>query len=207
MLDLACGTGAFSNLFAKKGIEVIGVDMSEEMLSVAREKAVEQGNDVLFLCQMAEELDLYGTVDGAICCLDSLNHITNIKNLKKAVSKVSLFLEKDCLFIFDMNTVYKHEKILANNVFVKENADVFCVWQNRYDKRKRSTEIMLDFFVTRENGYERFSENFYEKAYTEQEIQKLLLECGFSLEAVYSDMKTTPAESNDERIIFVAKKI
>ena len=111
------------------------------------------------------------------------------------------------MFIFDMNTVYKHEKILADNVFVKENDDVFCVWQNRYDKRKRSTEIMLDFFVTRENGYERFSENFYEKAYSEEEIKNVLLDCGFSVEAVYSDMKTTPAKPDDERIIFVAKRI
>ena len=159
LLDMACGTGGFSEQFLKFGIDVIGVDPSPEMLSVAREKLYNNGNSPLLLCQSAAELDLYGTVDGAICCLDSLNHITSIKNLKKAISKVSLFLEKDGLFIFDMNTVYKHEKILADNVFVKENDDVFCVWQNRYDKRKRSTEIMLDFFVTRENGYERFSEN------------------------------------------------
>ena len=80
LLDLACGTGGFSNCFAKKGIEVIGVDMSEEMLAKAGENSAEMGTDVLFLCQKAEELDLYGTVDGAICCMDSLNHITNIKN-------------------------------------------------------------------------------------------------------------------------------
>ena len=68
LLDVACGTGGFSNEFAKQGIEVIGADMSQEMLSVAREKSVQQGHDILYLCQKAEELDLYGTVDGAVCC-------------------------------------------------------------------------------------------------------------------------------------------
>jgi ubiquinone/menaquinone biosynthesis C-methylase UbiE len=87
-------------------------------LSVAREKSAEQGNDVLYLCQDAAKLDLYGTVDGAICCLDSLNHITDYDKFCEAVSRVSLFLEKDRLFIFDVNTVYKHKEVLGNNTFV-----------------------------------------------------------------------------------------
>jgi len=91
LLDVACGTGGFSNCFAKQGVEVIGADMSEEMLSLAREKSAELGNDILYLCQKAQELDLYGTVDGAVCCLDSLNHITDYKELCKALVKISLF--------------------------------------------------------------------------------------------------------------------
>ena len=133
LLDVACGTGGFSNEFAKQGIEVIGTDMSEEMLSVARENSAVLGQDVLYLCQKAEELDLYGTVDGAVCCLDSLNHITDYKTLCKAFSKVSMFLEKDRLFIFDVNTVYKHREILGDNVFVTDNGNLYCVWANLYN--------------------------------------------------------------------------
>ena len=77
MLDLACGTGNFSTEFARRGIEVIGVDISEDMLAVANEKNLELEQPVLYLCQPAEELELYGTVDGAVCLLDSLNHITD----------------------------------------------------------------------------------------------------------------------------------
>jgi ubiquinone/menaquinone biosynthesis C-methylase UbiE len=91
MLDLACGTGEFSNHFAQKGVSVIGVDISYDMLSVAREKTAEAGNDILYLCQDAAELDLYGTIDGAICCLDSLNHITDYEKFCKALERVSLF--------------------------------------------------------------------------------------------------------------------
>lgn len=207
MLDLACGTGGFSNQFALKGIEVIGVDKSEEMLSVARENSGELQTDVLFLCQSAEELDLYGTVDGAVCCLDSLNHITDRKKLKTAIERVSLFLEKDRLFIFDVNTVYKHEKVLADNTFVLEEENIYCVWQNKYNKSKKSTDINLDFFIEQDNKYERFSESFSEKAYTEEELTYILTEAGFKVMALYNDYTEKPVDDTCERIVFVAQKI
>lgn len=206
LLDVACGTGGFSNQFALKGIEVIGVDMSEEMLLAARENSAALATDVLFLCQKAEELDLYGTVDGAICCLDSVNHITDIKKLKKAFERVSLFLEEDSLFIFDVNTLYKHEHILADNTFVIEEDDVFCVWQNEYDEKNLSTDITLDFFISDGEKYERFSEEFSEKAYTDDQLKELLEESGFTLEAVYGDMTELEPDENCERAIFIARK-
>ncbi|MBO5020864.1 MAG: class I SAM-dependent methyltransferase [Clostridia bacterium] len=207
LLDLACGTGGFSVQMAKHGIEVIGVDMSEEMLGMARENAIDSGSDVLFLCQRAEELDLYGTVDGAICCMDSLNHITDIKDLEKAVSKVSLFLEEDCLFIFDVNTVYKHEKVLGDNTFVIDEDGVYCVWQNEYDPTTKITNIMLDFFVETEDGaYERFGEDFCERAYTREELKCILEQSGLTLLAVLGDMTECEPESCCEREIYIAKK-
>jgi len=120
LLDLACGTGGFSNEMAERGVQVIGVDISEEMLLAARENSAQRQLEVLYLCQAADELDLYGTVDGAICCMDSLNHIIYFDEFKRAIAKVSLFLEKDRLFIFDVNTPYKHREILGNNTFVIE---------------------------------------------------------------------------------------
>ncbi len=208
LLDLACGTGGFSNEMASRGIEVIGADMSEEMLSVAREKSEEQGLDVLYLCQKADELDLYGTVDGAVCCMDSINHIVSLKNLEKAFCKVSLFLEEDSLFIFDVNTVYKHKEVLANNTFVIEQDNVFCVWQNEFDEKNLTTDISLDFFVEDKESetYERFCEDFSERAYTDEELISLLEKSGFSLEAIYGDLTEETPTDTCERKIFVAKK-
>ncbi len=208
LLDLACGTGNFSNLFALKGIEVIGVDASEEMLLAARENSAELATDVLFLCQNAEELDLYGTVDGAICCLDSVNHITDLKKLKRAISRVSLFLEEGCLFIFDANTIYKHEKVLGDNIFVKDREGVYCTWQNDFDPKTNITEICLDFFVEEEDGrYTRFGENFSERAYTEGQLCEILEECGFEVAAIYGDMTEEPPEAECQRAIYVARKV
>ena len=206
MLDLACGTGEFSNRFAKKGVQVIGVDISEDMLCVAKEKSAEKGNDILYLCQAAEELDLYGTVDGAVCCLDSLNHITAYEDFCRAIAKVSLFLEPERLFIFDVNTEYKHREILGNNTFVVEQDNVFCVWQNSFYSQENITDISLDFFVKEQENYKRFSEDFSERAYTCKEIEQAIKSAGLKTEAVYADMSENSPLENTDRVIYVTRK-
>jgi len=206
LLDLACGTGGFSNQFAKNGIDVIGVDMSEDMLAIARENSANQGCDVLYLCQTAQELDLYGTVDGAVCCMDSLNHITDIAELQKAVDKVSLFLENGCLFIFDLNTVYKHRQILGDNTFVFDEDEVYCVWQNSFREESLTTDICLDFFIADGDSYIRSGEEFSERAYTHQEIQMVLENAGLETLAVYDDMSQSKPDDRSERVIYVTKK-
>ncbi len=209
LLDLACGTGGFSNEFAKQGIEVIGIDMSEEMLSVAREKSFDMGLDVLYLCQKAEELDLYGTVDGAVCCFDSLNHITDYKSFSKAIEKVALFLEKDCLFIFDLNTEYKHKCVLSDNVFVIENEDIYCVWANKYVEKNAVVDISLDFFAPLEEDgiYERFSEDFSERAYNNDEVKSACEKAGLEIIEIFDDLTENPLHDKSERAIFVTRKV
>lgn len=207
MLDLACGTGEFSNRFAKNGVSVIGVDISYDMLAVAREKSAEQGNDILYLCQDAAELDLYGTVDGAICCLDSLNHITDYNNFCKAIERVSLFLEEDRLFIFDLNTEYKHREVLGNNTFVIDTQQVYCVWQNEYSENENIVNINLDFFIPEEDIYYRASESFCERAYTKNEIENALKKAGLKIEAVYADMSEDVPCDKTERIVYVTRKV
>lgn len=207
LLDAACGTGGFSCEFAKCGIEVIGVDMSEEMLSVAREKSMNEGRDILFLCQKLEELDLYGTVDGAVCCLDSLNHITDYNSLCKAIGKISLFLEKDKLFIFDVNTEYKHKEVLADNIFVIDRDYLYCVWANAFTNNKNITDISLDFFVKEDKLYERFTEQFSERAYTPEELQKAIEKAGLQILNIFEDMTENPVNEKTERAIYVTRKV
>lgn len=207
MLDLACGTGEFSNRFAKMGVSVIGVDISYDMLSIAREKTAQQGNDILYLCQDAANLDLYGTVDGAICCLDSLNHITNYNDFCTAIARVSLFLEKDRLFIFDVNTVYKHSEVLADKTFVIDTDNVYCVWQNGYSKNDNTVEINLDFFTREGNGYTRTSESFFERAYTSDEIENALKKAGLKTEAVFEELTQNPPNKTTQRVVYVTRKV
>ena len=205
LLDLACGTGGFSFEMAKKGISVIGVDISEEMLAKAKEKQANE--DVLFLCQDATELDLYGTVDGAICCLDSLNHITDYNDFATALSKVSLFLEKDRLFIFDMNTEYKHKEILGDNTFVFEDENLYCVWQNEYSEKDKTVEIFLDFFKCKENGlYERCSEYITERAYTDAQIKASLSKANLKIEAVFEEQSFKSPTQKTQRKVYITRK-
>ena len=207
LLDIACGTGGFSNEFAKRGIEVIGTDMSEEMLAVARQNSATAGTDVLFLCQKAEELDLYGTVDGAVCCLDSLNHITDYRKLCTAIERATLFLETDRLFIFDVNTVYKHKYMLADNTFIIEQNGVYCVWRNETDPKTLITDIALDFFTEDGEYYKRSTEELSERAYTPDELQNAIEAAGLETVAVYDDMTLEPVRDLTERAIYVTRKI
>ena len=203
LVDLACGTGSMTAEFAATGYDVIGVDFSENMLSKAREKS--DGN-ILYLCQSMQELDMYGTIDAFVCTLDSLNHIEDREQLLLALSRVSLFLEPDGVFVFDMNTPYKHEHILADNAFVYETEDVFCVWQNEYLGNGR-VDIALDFFGLQPDGsYLRESEYFAEKAYSLEETKRMLDEAGLQLLAVYDDMTYDQPKPDSERLIFVAGK-
>ena len=169
LLDLACGTGTMSMLLSDKGYDVIGVDASEDMLSVAQEKKMESGKDIMFLCQRMEELDLFGTINAAVCTLDSINHITDEKTVQQVFSKVSLFMEDKGIFLFDVNTPYKHREVLGDNTFIYDMDDVYCVWQNSTDKKTLLTEVSLDIFEKdteeEEDVYYRYSEEFSENGY------------------------------------------
>lgn len=204
LVDLACGTGSMTVKFSEMGYDVIGVDISEEMLSKARDKSDES---ILYLCQSMQQLDMYGTIDAFVCTLDSLNHIENREELCRALSRVALFLEHDGVFVFDMNTQYKHEKILGHNTFVYETDAVYCVWQNEYENGGK-VNIALDFFEEQENGsYERYCEDFTEIAYSYAEIEDILHGVGLRILAAYDDMTLTPPKKNSERIVFVTGKI
>lgn len=204
LLDLACGTGNFSVELAAKGIQVIGVEPSSDMLSVAMQKATE---NIMYLCQSAEDLELYGTVDGAVCCLDSINHITDADTLNKAFERVALFLEKDRLFIFDVNTEYKHREILGNNTFVTEQENIFCVWQNFYDESEKITDINIDIFEEGNGSYNRICEDFSERCYSQGELEAMLNSAGLKIEAVFDEMTFDAPKSDSERIVYVVRRV
>ena len=187
LLDLACGTGSLSVLLSAAGYDVIGVDFSPDMLSCAQQKAFEAGEQILFLCQPMQMLDLYGTIRAAVCMLDSLNHLTSFEDLCETIRRVSLFLEPGGVFIFDVNTPYKHQHILADNTFVRQCEDLFLVWQNELSDED-TVRISLDFFErTQEDVYIRSTEQFEERAYALQTFREILERAGLEIQAVYGE--------------------
>ncbi len=210
LLDLACGTGTMSLLLSKKGYDVIGVDASEEMLSQAQEKKMQENADIIFLCQRMEELDLFGTINAAVSTLDSLNHVTDEITLKEIFRRVSLFMEDGGIFLFDVNTPHKHKNILGDNTFVYDMENVYCVWQNSTDENLL-TQVSLDIFEQdtecgEEDVYYRYSEEFCEKGYELDRIKEYLEENKFEVIAVYEEMTKEPVRNETQRAVFVAKK-
>lgn len=205
-LDLACGTGILTEFFCKKGADMIGVDGSADMLSQARERLLGNFPETLLLCQEMTELDLYGTVEGGICTLDSLNHLGSIDEVATVFSRLKFFIEPGGLFIFDVNTPYKHKNILANNCFVLEDDRIYCGWQNFCDQSTLSVDIVLDIFLKQNGRYDRFHEEFSERAYEPQELSEVIEQNGFSVEAVYGDMTAEPPKPEEQRIVYVIKR-
>lgn len=212
LLDLACGTGTLTLLLAQMGYDMIGVDASEEMLSVAQEKKTQKGmgNEAIFLCQKMEELDLFGTVNGAVCTLDSINHVTDEDKVKEIFRRVSLFMEDKGIFIFDVNTPYKHRKILGDNAFVYDMEDVYCVWQNSSDENMLTT-VSLDIFEKAEDEdgedvFVRYTEEFTEKGYELSDIERWVSEYKFELIGLYEEMTQQSVKPDTQRAVFVFKK-
>lgn len=208
LLDLACGTGSLSFLLEKKGFDVIGVDASEEMLSVAQEKKMEKGSDIIFLLQKMEDLDLFGTIDACVCTLDSINHLKGEKEVKAAFRKVSLFMNDGGIFIFDVNTPYKHKEVLGNNTFIYDTDEAYCVWQNTYNEKDRSVNICLDIFDydKDEDIYIRTGEEFTEKCYELSDLKKWAEEVRFEVMGIYEEMTKNEVTDKTERAVFILKK-
>ena len=205
LLDLACGTGSLSVLMAKSGFDVIAADASFSMLSVAQNKAFENDVQLLFLCQPMQQLDLYGTINAAICTLDSINHLTIEADVIETFRRVSLFLEPGGAFIFDVNTVYKHREILADNTFVYDTPEVYCVWQNSLNEDD-SVDITLDFFEEDDGAYYRSYESFSERAYPLSEIENWLSAAGLSVMHIYDELTQNDINDTTQRAVIVAVK-
>ena len=208
LLDLACGTGSVSVRLAKKGYEVIGVDLSPEMLSEAQNKAYSAGQNILFLCQNMTALDLYGTVDAAVCTLDGLCHLPDEESVFAALQKVSLFMNPGGVFLFDVNSVYKHRAVLGNNTFVYDTDDVYCVWQNTLLPDGVTVQMDLDFFepVSDAGDYVRQSERFTERAYPKETLEAMLKKAGFTVLDVFDGYSGKPAHDTSERLLFAVRK-
>lgn len=207
LLDVACGTGGFSLQFAKMGMSVTAADPSPEMLSVAQKKASATDLDIMLVCQSARDTKLPYAVDGAVCCLDSINHIIDKRELKASFRAVAAAVKDGGLFIFDVNTPFKHRNILSGNTFVIENDDVYCVWQNSDCEKNGIVGICLDFFGKDADGkYIRTTEEFAERAYTDEEIRGMLEPAGLEVVAVLGDMSFKAPKACDERVTYVTKK-
>jgi SAM-dependent methyltransferase len=207
MCELGCGTGKMVEQFAKRGIEMIGIDYSEEMLMIARENAYEKDLSILYLHQDMSAFELYGTVDVIYSSCDSMNYLLEEEQVKNMFVLVNNYLEAGGLFVFDINTPYKYKEILKDQVFAEQTEDAAYIWENTYNEEEGLNEFCVNFFIETEEGlYERTEEVHYQKAYTIETIKRLLDEAGMELVAIYDDYTMTPYHEKSQRATFVAKE-
>ena len=204
-VDLACGTGSVALLLAQKGLRVTAVDMSEEMLCVAAQKAEGLRNRPMFVCQMLQQLHLPKGVDLAVCALDSLNYITDPEDCREAIRRVYKALNPGGCFIFDVNTPEKL-RAMDGQVFLDEDEDVYCVWRGEFDDETNICSYGMDLFQRTGATWIRSYEEHREYAYSQQQLVDFLKEAGFSGIEVFADRQLCPPKQGEQRIYLKARK-
>ncbi len=201
VLDLACGTGTLSKILNEEGYNIIGIDLSDDMLCIASSKGVDNAS---FIKGDISSFALPQKVDYCVCSLDSINHLESIEQVGECFNCVYNSLNDGGIFVFDVNTVYKHKNVLNDNTFVFDEKDFFLSWDNEY-LGENTVRILLDFFVFNGVNYDRFSEEFCEKAYEISELENKLNK--FKILGVYDELTLSEPKNDSERIYFVCKKV
>ena len=204
-VDLACGTGSVALLLAKKYERVIGVDLSEEMLTVAFQKAMEAGVNVQFTCQSLQQMRLPKAVDLAVCALDGLDYILEPADCKEAIRRAYKALNPGGIFIFDVNTPEKL-RAMDGQVFLDEDDDVYCVWRGEFDEATNICSYGMDLFQREGEQWYRSFEEHKEYAYSIEQLTEYLKAAGFTHIRVYADGRLEEPRAGEQRIYFSARK-
>ncbi len=203
--ELGCGTGNMTIRLKNKGFDMIGIDMSEQMLMQAKEKS---DDNILYLEQDMTEFELYGTVDAIVAFCDSINYITNEQELLTVFKLVNNYLDINGLFVFDINTIYKFKNVLGNNCFCETTDNSAYTWENYYDEDENINEFYTNFFIKDEftNQYNRYEEYHYEKGYSINKIIELIESSGMEFVACYDELTFDKPTNESQRIFFVARE-
>ena len=204
-IDLACGTGSVAILLAQKGLQVTGVDLSEDMLCAACQKTQDMENPPLFVCQPLQRLYLPRGVDLAVCALDSMDYITDPADCQEAIRRIYRALNPGGCFIFDVNTPEKL-RAMDGQVFLDEDADVYCVWRGEFDKGTNICTYGMDLFQRQGSVWKRSFEEHREYAYSAEQLTGYLRQAGFTHIEVYGDRRVASPEPGEQRIYLKARK-
>ena len=205
VVDLACGTGSVTEILARKGYRVTGVDMSEEMLTEAAMKTMDMEQPPMYSCQLLQELRLPRGVDMAVCALDSLDYILDPADCKEAIRRAYKALNPGGIFIFDVNTPEKL-RAMDDQVFLDEDDDVYCVWRGEFDEETNICSYGMDLFQREGNMWRRSFEEHREYAYSQEQLTEFLKDAGFTHIRVYADRLFEAPREGEQRIYFKARK-
>ena len=211
VVDLGCGTGQMTKRLADAGFTMIGMDLSEDMLTIANEKR--QPGDILYTLQDMREFELHGTVKSFVSFCDSLNYIPSEEDLLEVFQRVNHYLEKGGIFLFDMNTPYKYEELLKDNTFAETREEGSFIWENEYDPKTQNNIYDLTLYIKKDvlyqdgcEDFEQFFETHVQHCFTVEKVEELLKKAGLLfIECIDADTLEAPTKQS-ERVYFIAKE-
>ena len=206
VLDLGCGTGNMTELLAKEGYDMIGVDNSEDMLEIASEKRAESGLNILYLLQDMREFELYGTVRAVVSICDSMNYIMEPEELTQVFRLANNYLDPGGVFIFDLNTEYKYKELMGENTFAEDRTESSFIWQNYYDEKERINEYDLTLFIREGELYRKFEETHFQRCYSLDEVKAAAEAAGMEFVTAYDAFTKDPVKEDSERIYVILRE-
>ena len=212
LLDLGCGTGNISIPLAQKGYQVTGVDLSEEMLAVAREKSDERHLHIDWHRQDITSLNLVDEAgedlvfDAVIATFDVFNHLTEPEELQMLFHALNPLLADEGVLLFDVQTPYKLQEYLGNHIFTLHRDDVEYMWENHFDEESQICTMEITFFLKQDNGlYRRETMTQEERVYDLDLLRMWLKYSDFEVAGVYGELSEDDVADEAHRAVFVAK--
>ncbi|MCR5403690.1 MAG: methyltransferase domain-containing protein [Butyrivibrio sp.] len=207
VVELGCGTGSFSQVLRRRGYDIIGIDMSPEMLDLARKKSVEAGMDIMYIEQDMRELDLYCTAGTIVSVCDSINYILTDEEIVEIFRLVNNFLYPGGVFIFDFNTLHKYRDVIGDATIAENRDDCSFIWENYFHEDGHINEYDLTIFARtgkETDTFRRSMETHYQRGFEIDEMIGFVKEAGLEfIASIDADTYEEPDE-NSERIYIVA---
>ena len=209
VLDLGCGTGSLTLELSRRGYDMIGADISYDMLNVAMQRSA--GERILYLRQDMRAFELYGSVKAVVCALDGINYLPSLADVRKCFSLVNNYLDPGGVFLFDVNTPWRFENAYrSRDIFTQDGSGaVYMGWHSEYSPEDCACDFDITLFIrdAEDGAYIKKSEHQREYSYTKEQLVSAINEAGMELIAVFSDTdisKPATFATGEEKWYFVA---
>lgn len=229
IVDLGCGTGTIAIPLARQGYQVTGIDISEDMLSVARQKSEAESltgkNAPAWLKQDMRYWKLPSPVDAVVSFCDCLNYLLEERDLIRTFRQTFESLNPKGIFVFDMHTPYQLHAYAESQPFILDEEEIAYIWTSEWDDLRSEIEHQITFFVSETlmesagekanashpdrasaGRFRRFEECHIQRAYSEEWVKGKLLEAGFTAVSCYADFGWDEPNGQTQRIFFAAVK-
>ena len=207
ILDLGCGTGTLTRLLADRGYDMIGADLSDEMLEIAMEQEAEEPRGILYLQQDMRAFELYGTVRAIVSICDSMNYLMEYEELVEVFRLANNYLDPGGVFIFDLNTIYKYRDTMGETTIAENREEGSFIWENYYDEEEQVNEYDLTLFIREEDGrYQKYEETHFQRAYDLDEVKQAIAEAGMEFVAMYDAFTKDAPKPDSERVYVIARE-
>ena len=207
VLELGCGTGSMTQRLAQVGYDMIGADLSADMLDIAMEKREASGLDILYLLQDMREFELYGTVRAVVSICDSMNYMLEEEDLLNVCKLVNNYLDPGGMFIFDLNTEKKY-RAMGETTIAENRDEASFIWENYFDEEEKINEYDLTLFIRDEEDgrYDKFEEFHEQRAYPLAVIREIIEKSGLEFVTMYDAFTHEPATEDSERVYVIARE-